>query len=505
MRVARLQDETPNVELRSSTVQGHCGTVSTLTPTPLPFGRGDPAPDTQPPKHARKLRRSLALLCLALSAAILAGTGASAQDKPPGPEAAKPDIPKPDPIEQAKAEKERRAESLRTLEAAMAASAEARSRLEREVAELKGDRVKLNTALLDAARKAQEAEGRISALEERLQTMTGSEAGIRRSLQARRAVIAEVLAALQRMGRRPPPAVLVQPEDVLAAIRTSMLLGAVVPELQGEAETLAGDLAELVRLRSLIAADKEALRGDIRGWADEQQRLSALVAARQARIGEAETGIAAERERAAGLAGQARSLKDLVDRLDGELSTARKAADEARRAAEAESRETREKFAAAALRDPARLAPKTPFAQVRGLVPRPASGEVVRGFGSPDGSGGTARGISLATRPRAIVSSPADGKVVYAGAFRSYGRLLIINAGDGYYLLLAGMDQITVEVGQFVLAGEPVAAMGDAGPAPPVGAGGRNDPVLYVEFRKDGGSIDPEPWWAKGSSEKVRG
>ncbi len=109
------------------------------------------------------------------------------------------------------------------------------------------------------------------------------------------------------------------------------------------------------------------------------------------------------------------------------------------------------------------------------------------------------------TRPRGVVSSPADGWVAYAGAFRSYGRLLIINAGDGYYLLLAGMDQINVEVGQFVLAGEPVAVMGDTGSAPSAGAGGRNDPVLYVEFKKDGGSIDPDPWWAKGSSEKVRG
>ena len=75
----------------------------------------------------------------------------------------------------------------------------------------------------------------------------------------------------------------------------------------------------------------------------------------------------------------------------------------------------------------------------------------------------------------------------------------------GARILLVEDNQINVEVGQFVLAGEPVAVMGDTGSAPSAGAGGRNDPVLYVEFRKDGGSIDPDPWWAKGSSEKVRG
>ncbi|MDN3626216.1 peptidoglycan DD-metalloendopeptidase family protein [Methylobacterium isbiliense] len=435
------------------------------------------------------MTRRLSVALMILAGPHLLAVAASGQERAPA---------KPDAVEQAEAEKAQRAESLKALEAALAASSQARERLEKEVAELRGDRAKLNQALLDGTKRAQEAEERIAALETRLQTLTASEVAIRRSLQARRGVIAEVLAALQRMGRRPPPAVLVQPEDVLAAIRTSMLLGAVVPELQGEAETLAGDLTELVRLRGLIGTDKESLAQGLKAWAGEQQRLTALIAARQSRLGEAESGLAGERERAAALAGQARSVRDLVERLEDTISGAR-------RAAEAERNETRERFAAAALRDPARLAPKVPFAQVRGAVPRPASGEMVKAFGAPDGSGGTTRGISLAVRPRAVVASPADGWVAYAGSFRSYGRLLIINAGDGYYLLLAGMEQINVEVGQFVLAGEPVAAMGETGSAPSAGAGGRNDPVLYVEFRKDGGSIDPEPWWARGSSEKVRG
>ena len=92
-------------------------------------------------------------------------------------------------------------------------------------------------------------EDRIQGLEQRLQTLTASEAAIRRSLESRRGVIVEVFAALQRMGRRPPPAVLVRPEDMLEAVRASILLGAVLPELRSEAEILATDLAELVRLQ----------------------------------------------------------------------------------------------------------------------------------------------------------------------------------------------------------------------------------------------------------------
>ena len=114
------------------------------------------------------------------------------------------------------------------------------------------------------------------------------------------------------------------------------------------------------------------------------------------------------------------------------------------------------------LGDPARLAPKIPFAEARGMLPQPVGGETILNFGAADGYGGTTRGVSILTRPKAAVISPADGWVAFSGPFRSFGRLLIINAGGGYYLLLAGMDHINVEVGQFVLAGEPVATMGDS-------------------------------------------
>ncbi|ACB22126.1 septal ring factor EnvC (AmiA/AmiB activator) [Methylobacterium sp. PvP062] len=424
--------------------------------------------------------------------------------------AARAEAPKPtDPeaIQRANEERERRAENLKRVQDALAASAGQRAQFEAEIAAIGSDRAKLDTALLDANRQAQATEDRLSRLEERLKAMSESEAAIRHSLQGRRGIVAEILAALQRMGRRPPPAVLVSPEDVLAAIRTSMLLGAVVPELRGEVDTLAADLAEMIRLRGLIAQDKEGLSSDLAGWAREQQRLQALVAARRARQAEVESGLTAERRRATELGAQAKTLKDLLDRTEAEVAAAKRSAEEAKAAAEREVRITQERFAAAGFRDPARLAPKVHFAEARGEVPRPVSGRVARGFNQPDGNGGTTRGVSFTTRPKASVSSPADGWVQFAGPFRSYGQLLIINAGDGYYLLLAGMDQISVEVGQFVLAGEPVGSMGDKGAGP---GGSEGDPTLYVEFKKDGGSIDPEPWWAKSPNntvlgEKVRG
>lgn len=139
------------------------------------------------------------------------------------------------------------------------------------------------------------------------------------------------------------------------------------------------------------------------------------------------------------------------------------------------------------------------------MLPLPAGGAVLKAFGTDDGYGGQEKGMSLTTRVEAQVASPSDGWVVYAGPFRSYGQLLIINAGGGYHILLAGMDKITVELGQFVLSGEPVAVMGRGPQLVSSASLGTAQPILYVEFRKDGNSIDPTPWWATSESEKVRG
>src|SRR5271169_5617928 len=390
-----------------------------------------------------------------------------------------------------------RDQDLKAAREAQSKSIETEAALKREIEQIGADRRKLNQDLIDTAGRIRGVEAQVTATEARLKPLDDKERGIRRSLDGRRAVIGEVLAALQRIGHRPPPALIASPEDALQAVRTAMLLGAVLPEMRHEVEALAGDLSALLKVRKQIAAERDRLKNEVASLGSERTRMTALVGERQKQQAEREKALDDERARASQLAHQVDNLKDLIAKLEQGLDPATRVAREAVRG------DTRPVMSA--LHDPGRLAPAVAFASLRGQVPIPVNGVKLKEFGSPDGVGGMEKGVSIATRAGAQVTAPADGWVVYAGPFRSYGQLLILNAGNGYHILLAGMDRISVDLGQFVLTGEPVAVMGNGSHIAAILATGSSQPVLYVEFRKDGTPVDPGPWWAAGEGEKVRG
>lgn len=157
---------------------------------------------------------------------------------------------------------------------------------------------------------------------------------------------------------------------------------------------------------------------------------------------------------------------------------------------------------------PGRIKPSIEFHLAKAKLPLPAQGRRVLSFGDKTQYGGQSKGIVLETRRSAQIISPCDGWIVYAGEFRSYGQLLIINAGGGYHVLLAGLSQIDVQPGQFVLAAEPVGTMSGSVKAAQPGAEA-SAPVLYVEFRKDGDPVNPDPWWVETqkaqNEQKVQG
>jgi murein hydrolase activator len=380
-------------------------------------------------------------------------------------------------------------------------SVESQAKLRVEIEALAQDRRKFNQDLIGTAARVRDVEANIDATRARLVPLDEQEKQLRKSLSERRDVIIEILAALQRIGRQPPPALIVRPEDALQAVRTAIALGAVLPEMRAQADSLAGDLAELVRVRQQIVDENNRLSGDLHVLGREQLRLALLIDQRQKNEATAEQALNTERQRAAVLARQVDSIKDLIAKLEAGLDPATRAAHDDAEAIAKDATQPQ----LAALSDPGRLTPAVAFADMRGHMRLPVNGMPIRDFGGSDGAGGTQKGVSIAARPGAEITAPCDGWVVYAGPFRSYGQLLILNAGGGYHVLLAGMDRISVDLGQFVLTGEPVAMMGDASQAAAAVTTGPKQPVLYVEFRKDGTPIDPSPWWATNEGEKVRG
>ena len=167
--------------------------------------------------------------------------------------------------------------------------------------------------------------------------------------------------------------------------------------------------------------------------------------------------------------------------------------EQARRAAEAN------------LPDKNRIAPAYPFSVLKAKLDLPVAGDVLRVFGEDDGTGHPAQGITVAAGPGLVVTAPADGWVMFAGPFRSYGQMVILNAGENYHIVLSGMDAVTARQGQFVVAGEPIGQMGEKRVASAAMLNLVTDrPTLYIEFRKDGKPVDSLPWWSAKNLGKAR-
>lgn len=437
----------------------------------------------------------------------------------------------------------------RELEARKGALEQTRQRarsLEADIATLRQEREQLNRRLVETAALIQKSEGQLTGIEARLGELEAQDKIVRGSLAQRHDQIARLLAAMQRMGRNPPPVIITKREDALEMVRSAMLLARAFPGLRQQAEELASRLSEVVRVLTDIKSERDKLQSETQRLNEARVQLAALMDTKRQSVAERQKELDDVRRTATEISQGVSDLSQLIAKLDKVVAektdlgryeqqqaadTAATAATDAAAAAAATVADAQPKATAApdansaaatspaattgtklaaALppprpavelapvgrldANPGRLAPAVPFQLAKAQLPQPAQGRRVIGYGERTQYGGQSKGIVIETRNSAQITSPCDGWIVYAGPFRSYGQLLIINAGNGYHVLLAGMSQIDVQLGQFVLASEPVGTMGAA----PKSATQDNAPVLYVEFRKEGRPIDPEPWWAAG-------
>jgi len=412
--------------------------------------------------------------------------------------------------------------------------------LESDVQGLATERKRLNSRLVETADLIKKSEAQLTTIETRLGELDEQQRILKGSLNQRNDQIAKLLSALQRMGRNPPPVLITQREDALEMVRSAMLLSAAFPELGTQAKALTVRLTELVRVMTEIRTQRDQLRTEMMRLTDARTRLAGLMEEKRVTLDQRQSELKDMRTAAADISRNVNDLNELISKLDQAVkdNTGLGAYDEQRKQAAANTpnitpnssppiapnspaalpeiskappkdalavvppagskgMDVVELSPGAALGNPGRIKPEIAFSEANGRLPMPAQGRQVLGFAEKTQFGGQSKGIVLETRQGAQVTSPCDGWIVYAGEFRSYGQLLIINAGGGYHVLLAGLSQIDVQPGQFVLAAEPVGTMsGWAQQAQP--AASNSAPVLYVEFRKDGKPIDPDPWWVAG-------
>ncbi|TPP07380.1 murein hydrolase activator EnvC family protein [Rhizobium glycinendophyticum] len=400
---------------------------------------------------------------------------------------------------------------LQNIARTMQLSTEKAAELEKSIEALSKTTQSLKTALIDSAKRRKDIEKQISEGEKNLASIGVREDAIRHSFRERRAVLAEVLAALQRMGRNPPPALLVSPEDALGSVRTAILLGAVVPGIRHETEKLATDLKELITLRDSGKQQMDALVTAMAGRQEEERRMDLLIAENDRLARTNSLQLQAERKQSETLAERASTMEALIRSLENEITSVRQAselakAEEVKRNQMSEEQKARTReIARSEVPDKNRIAPAYPFSELQQKLELPVAGEVLRQFGDPDGTGHQAQGAVIASQPGSVVTAPADAWVVFAGNFRSYGQMIILNTGDGYHMVLSGMDRISTSQGKFVLSGEPLATMGEKRVASATGLALETDrPTLYIELRKDGKPVDSRPWWVGGDSGKAQ-
>lgn len=438
--------------------------------------------------------------------------------------------------------KEEARRRLEQVEAALHQKRALEQGLASDVDQIQAERERLSQSLVETARRIQMSEGRLTTIEGRLGELETQEKLLRGSLAERHGAIARLLGAMQRMGRDPPPVMITRREDALVMVRSAMMLASAFPQLRTQALALATRLEDLSRVMGDIRTEGERLRTETQRLNDSRTQLSELVELRRQSLAERKDALDRVRREAVEIARNVTDLNELIARLDrlvAQQMTEVAPAPAAKSVAVITppstpvappplAQDAPSAAAPAALTVPAppapqpptaivlapanqrlasihpgRIKPAIPFAQARGRLPLPVQGKRTIRFGDRAHTSRSS-GIVIETRAGAQVVSPMDGWIVFAGVFRSYGQILIINGGDGYHMLLAGLSQVDVQLGQFVLAGEPVGLMAGA----PHGGGAKppaNALMLYVELRKDGRSIDPDPWWAGEGTQKVQG
>ncbi len=345
------------------------------------------------------------------------------------------------------------AEELAAIEKQMAEQKALATKLEKkeqateeEIEELRERLIKATSSLQEKQSEQDDLEGRLAELEK--------EVALRESaLDQSRAKLARLTGVLVHLHRQPPVLFLMREKSADDHVRRTVLLRSLLPRLKEETDKIAREIESYEELRQKTSVQKRLVAAAQQNLQWQRHNLDQLVKSRQGLLQKTVTEKETMSRQLEALASEAKDLRQLMERVSqpswGKLTAPKKKAEE---------------------KEPA----------LRRELKMPAKGKVIRNFGSKDDFGVTSQGMTILSSAGSPVVAPQSGKVVFAGPFRGYGQIVILQHPGGYHSFLAGFARIDADMGQAVAAGEPLGVLASQGKA-----------ELYFEWRKGSEPVDP--------------
>lgn len=359
-------------------------------------------------------------------------------------------------------------EDLQQTNKDLEASKEHRAELAEETHKLEIELKKLQEQMVETVAKVQKSEAELSAVEQKLSGLDEQIKVKSDSIKSQRNELSGLVQAALKLSRTPPEAMVMMPGDTEQVMKASRALRMASDAIRQRTSAIGRQIAEMEQLRDEATTSREVLKQDqevyarekdtLKGQLDERKSIRAKLG-RETRDTDEEIGQLAKR---------AEDLQDLITSLSREEKQSKVGHEVKPDLSKPEGTHGRVRS----------------FTAAKGHIRAPVAGQVQQAFGMAENKNDTSKGVVIVARRGAQVTSPYDGEVVFTGPFLNYGKLVIIKHSDEFHTLLAGLGKINIKVGDFLLEGEPIGAMGDNE------SGNR----LYVELRKNNQPVDPAPW-----------
>lgn len=353
-------------------------------------------------------------------------------------------------------------EQLKDIEDKVAAEKAHQAELKEAAEKIESDMKGLKTDLIDTTKSVQKNERSLQDIEDKIDELQKQKQDMEDNLQKNRTSLANLILALERIRRLPPETLIARPDAPLETAQAATVLSNILPEINKRADQLKLDLEALSKVEDDLNDQKSKVESATAKLKTNKDKMNKLVDERSKALETTKQKVAAKNIEIANLIKESTDLRDLIKKL------------------EQKNREAEKRTG-----DAPRYRGKEDAGPALGTGRLPVSGIIKTHYGETDDIGATSQGLVFSARAGSVVVAPLGGTVRYAGSFRNYGKIVLIEHKNKFHSLVAGLGKVDTFVGQRVEAGEPIGTLPDST--------GR----LYYELRYQGDPVNPSKKFSK--------